>query len=268
MAGSAPDYAVDALDRALQARDSAAVETRPRRGAARGAPGGRPSSELAEGSAPEALTLPSLNFKFKAPSFLGTRSRWVLFILLVGVAVLALVLAWDMVKTAARDAGGEWVVPPTFTLVVAALALAFAFAAVMGFGEVDLSTSIGEGTAEAGKEPAKKPAGAGAGLAIRGTVPPDDATGIGVDVQVEATFSEAIDPGTLSSATFVLRRVGSRAPVPASVALDADTTTGRLIPTAPLLAGTSYEVEISKAVRARSGAALAAARTWDFTTAA
>ena len=264
MADSGPDYAVDALDRALHARESAPFGAGQRRGGG----SGRPSSELAEDPAAEALTLPSLNFKFKAPSFLGNRSRWALFVLLVGVAVLALVLAWDMVKTAARDAGGEWVVPPTFTLIVAALALAFAFAAVMGFGEVDLSTSIGEGTAEAGKGTAEAPAREAGGLAIRGTVPPDKATGIGVDVQVEATFSEAVDAATLSSANFVLRREGSRAPVPASVALDADTTTGRLKPTTPLLASTSYEVEITKAIKARSGAALAAVRKWSFTTAA
>jgi len=251
MADSAPEYAVDALDRAIRGRGTAAR--------AGGATGGG-AADLDEGGAAElggaAFTLPSLTFKFRAPSFLGNRSRWVLFILLLGIATFALFLAWDMVRTTSTTDGGEWVWPPILTLIVAVFALGFAFAAVMGFGEVDLSTSIGEA-----------PAGSTPGLEVSATVPPDKARDVEVDAQIEATFSGAIDPASLTSASFVCRGLTDRVLVAGTVTTDTDGATGRLQPTAALEAGTGYEVEITTAVKTASGKPLAAVKKWTFTTA-
>lgn len=237
MADSAPEYAVDALGKAIAAR----AATPPRGGE--------------RGFGESAFTLPSLSFKFKAPSFLRKWSRWVLFVLLLVVATLALILAWDMVNKTSDSDGAEWVWPPIMTLIVAAFALGFAFATVMGFGEVELSTSIGDVAS-----------GSGDGLAVSTTVPPDKATGIGVDVEIDATFSEAIDPASLTAASFVLRKQTEATPVPSSVSTESDGKTGRLKPAAALQASSVYEVEITTAVKSASGTALAAAKKWTFTT--
>ena len=251
MADSAPEYAVDALDRAIRGRGTAT-----RRGAAAGGGAAHLDEDSAAKLGDAAFSLPSLSFKFRAPSFLGNRSRWVLFILLLGVATLALFLAWDMVKVTSATEGEEWVWPPILTLIVAAVAVGFAFAAVMGFGEVDLSTSIGEA-----------PAAAASGLKVSTTVPPDNATDSDANAQIEATFSEAIDPASLTSASFLLRRSTDRVLVAGTVSTDTDGVTGRLAPSAALEAKTGYEVEITTAVKTKSGTPLATAKKWTFTTA-
>ena len=250
-ADSAPEFAVEALSRAMEGRGAIA-----RSGVAE--PG--TATELADGTTTAqqtAITVPSLNFKFRSPNFLSNRSRWVLFVLLIAVAVIALVLAWDMVRATGGSEGVEWIWPPIFTLVVAAIAIACAFADVMGFGSVDLVTSIGESTA----------ATAG-GLQVTGTVPEDKATDIAVDVEIEATFSEAIDKATLTSQTFVLRIASDGTAVATTVSSDPDAKTGRLKPAAPLTASTTYSVEITGGVTSATGAALAASKTWSFKTGA
>lgn len=237
MTDSAPQYALDALDKAIQARGVAAS--------------GHGRSALGDGP----ITLPSLSFKFKAPSFLGNRSRWVLFIGMFAIATFALVVAWQMVESTATSDGAEWVGPPIMTVIVAALALAFGFACVMGFGEVELNTSIGTVESTTGDA-----------LTVAETVPSDGADGIGVDVEIEATFSEPVDPTKLTDKTFVLRKRGDAAIVPATVTAEDGKKKGRLKPKANLVPGQAYEAEISKDVTTASGTALAATRMWTFTT--
>jgi hypothetical protein len=155
---SAPEIGLDGLEMAIEGRNAGAARVpagerrgRARRSAARGGSG--PNELAAPGNGAEALdvadegalTLPSLDFRFSAPSFLGNRSRWLLFLTLVVVAALAIVAAWDMVRTTYTSEGAEWIGPPIFTLVLAGFSLAFAFATVMGFGNVDLRTAIGHG---------------------------------------------------------------------------------------------------------------------------
>jgi hypothetical protein len=237
MPDSAPDYAVAALERAIEARGTTPA-------------GGEQA--LADG----AISLPSLTFRFKAPSFLGDTARWVLFVALLVLALGALLVAWSMVATTRPGGGAEWVWPPIMTLVVAAIAIGFAYAAVMGFGDVDVSTSIGSGGGgDAGK----------AALTVSSTVPGDGATDIAPDVQLEAVFSEAVDPATLTGATYLLHRVPDGVAVAGSVAAEGETV-GRFTPAAALSAGTAYRAEITTGVKAVSGAALAEKKTWSFTT--
>jgi hypothetical protein len=247
MADSAPEFAVEALRHATESRAMGAAPRAPGRGTEAG---------LAAGDAGQALkgvTLPSLTFRFRSPNFLSARSRWVLFVLLVGVAVLALVLAWDLARNL-DSATDPAVWPAVFTLVVAALALAFAFADVMGFGVVDLSTSIGESEA------------APAAPRVTATVPEDGATDIDRAVQVEVTFSDPIDAATLTVTTLICRQADDRTPVAGSVTTDDDGLTGRFAPAVPLLAGRAYEMELTGGVRSVAGASVEP-RTWTFTTA-
>ena len=73
--------------------------------------------------------------------------------------------------------------------------------------------------------------------------PPSGATDIGFDAVLSATFSEAVDAGTISGATFELRPAGG-APVASSVIYDAGTRTASLIPAAPLTASTTYTATV------------------------
>jgi len=247
MADSAPEFAVEALRHATGSRAMGTAPRAHRRRAETGLAAGE------AGQALEGVTLPSLTFRFRSPNFLSARSRWVLFVLLVGVAVLALVLAWDLARSL-DSATDPAVWPAVFTLVVAALALAFAFADVMGFGEVDLSTSIGQSEAAA------------AGPRVTATVPEDGSTGIDPAVQVELTFSEPIDAATLTATTLICRRADDRTPVAGSVTTSDDGSTGRFAPAASLIAGTAYEMELTGGVRSVAGT-FVEPRTWTFTTA-
>jgi len=95
------------------------------------------------------------------------------------------------------------------------------------------------------------------------TNPISDATGVAVGVDVIATFSEAMDPATLSTATFTV--LDGVTPVPGSVtSLGLNVT---FSPTSPLVAGTAYTATITDAVTDLAGNALAVAYTWSFTTA-
>src|SRR5207237_118983 len=85
-----------------------------------------------------------------------------------------------------------------------------------------------------------------------------------------ATFSEAMQAGTLTTATVTLMAQGSTTPVAAAVTYSAATQTVTLDPTASLAANTSYTVTIkggSSGAKDLAGNALATDRVWTFTTA-
>ena len=242
---SAPEYAIEALDTALKARTAGTT--------AGPAAGGANTRGL--GAADTAIVkIPSLTFKFRAPNFLSNRSRWVLFLSLDLIAVAALLIAWDMVKTTADSDGAEWFLPPVLTIIVAGLTLAMAFATVMGYGNVDLSSTVGEGESPAA-----------GGFEVTATVPTDKRQDAPRNTHLEATFSEEVDPATLTAETFKVRTAAGVA-VTGAVSTDDDKVTGRFVPAAELSAGTAYEAEITTGVKSAAGMALAAAKTWTFTT--
>jgi len=86
---------------------------------------------------------------------------------------------------------------------------------------------------------------------------------------VSATFSEAMNAATIGSTTFDLRDGGGGL-VPATVGYNAPTQTATLMPTVPLVAGTSYTARVhggaaGASVKDAAGNALAADMTWNFT---
>jgi methionine-rich copper-binding protein CopC len=102
------------------------------------------------------------------------------------------------------------------------------------------------------------------------TVPANGATGVSAGVNAAATFSEPLNPSTVSGTTFELRGPGGTL-VPATVTYDAATRTATLDPTAALAETTTYTATVkggASGVKDQAGNALAADRVWSFTTAA
>jgi myo-inositol-hexaphosphate 3-phosphohydrolase len=98
------------------------------------------------------------------------------------------------------------------------------------------------------------------------TTPPDGATGASTALNVQATFSEAIDPATLTTTSFTLTRSADATPVPATVTYDAATQTATLDPGAGLASSTSYTATVTTAVRDLAGNPLTADAVWSFVT--
>ncbi|WP_457974440.1 phytase [Arthrobacter sp. D1-17] len=112
---------------------------------------------------------------------------------------------------------------------------------------------------------------------VTGTSPADGATGVAVSANVTGTFSEAMDTSTITSGMFTLRTgtvTGTGTAVSAAVSYDNTNRVATLNPDADLAAGTAgttYTATIkggTAGVKDAAGNALAADRTWTFTTAA
>jgi hypothetical protein len=79
---------------------------------------------------------------------------------------------------------------------------------------------------------------------------------------IRATFSEPLDPATVTTATFVVNRGGQ--PIAGSVTVSAQTAT--FTPAARLSPNTSYVATVQGAVKDLAGNALGADASWSFTT--
>lgn len=104
---------------------------------------------------------------------------------------------------------------------------------------------------------------------ITGKSPTDGANGVALDVNTTATFSEPMDPSTLTTATFTLVRQGQSTPLPAAVSYAGQTAT--LNPTASLEPSTSYTATVkggAGGAKDVAGNALASDVNWTFQTAA
>jgi len=96
-----------------------------------------------------------------------------------------------------------------------------------------------------------------------GTVLPlPSATGVAVNIHVSATFSELMDPLTVTTATFILRQ-GTTA-IAGAVARVGNTAT--FTPTALLAYSTVYTATVSTGAKDLAGNALLAPYNWSFTT--
>jgi len=103
---------------------------------------------------------------------------------------------------------------------------------------------------------------------VTATSPAAGATGVSVTANVTGTFSEAMDPSTITSGTFTL--TGGTAAVTGTVTYGATGKVATLDPGADLAAGTTYTATLkggSSGVKDVAGNALAADKTWTFTTA-
>jgi hypothetical protein len=99
---------------------------------------------------------------------------------------------------------------------------------------------------------------------VLATDPTNGAINVTVDKKISATFSEAMDPATITTATtFTLQPQGGTL-VSGTVAYSSVTAT--LHPTAPLVENTIYIATITTGARDTSGTALVAPRIWHFTT--
>ena len=96
------------------------------------------------------------------------------------------------------------------------------------------------------------------------------ATAVNVGTDVAATFSEAMDAATVSTATFELRNAANDL-IGSSVNYNAATNTATFNPTNDLAPGTTYTAKVkagSAGAKDVAGNALATDFTWTFTTAA
>ena len=103
---------------------------------------------------------------------------------------------------------------------------------------------------------------------VTATSPAAGATGVAVTANVTGSFSEAMNASTVTSGTFTL--TAGATPVPAAVTYNSTNNVATLNPSADLAAGTTYTATIkggATGVKDAAGNALAADRTWTFTTA-
>ena len=101
---------------------------------------------------------------------------------------------------------------------------------------------------------------------ITAVVPPDGSVGADPATKVSAAFDEALNASTVTQDTMQLRDPGG-ALVPAAVTYAPAAHTASLTPTARLAAATRYTATVTTGVKDVAGNALAALRTWSFTTA-
>ena len=99
---------------------------------------------------------------------------------------------------------------------------------------------------------------------IVSTVPVNGATAVAVNTAISATFSEVMNPATISAATFTLTGPGAT-PVSGTVTYAGITAT--FTPTAVLTTSTLYTATITTGAKNPTGVALAANSVWTFTTA-
>ncbi|MBN1661967.1 MAG: Ig-like domain-containing protein [Deltaproteobacteria bacterium] len=99
---------------------------------------------------------------------------------------------------------------------------------------------------------------------VTSTDPVDTAAGVIVSKNVKATFSEAMDPLTITKATFTLDQGG----VAVAGAVSYAGLVATFNPTSDLTAGTTYTATITTGAKDLAGNALAAKKVWTFTTVA
>lgn len=99
------------------------------------------------------------------------------------------------------------------------------------------------------------------------TTPPHNASAIGTNSSLAITFSEAIDPSTVTNATIVLADTTGGVPVNlTSLSYDATNRIVTMTP-APLTGGHSYTAQVTTNVRDLAGNRVASPYIWSFTTA-
>src|SRR6185369_13338343 len=98
------------------------------------------------------------------------------------------------------------------------------------------------------------------------TVPVNAATAVGINQTVNATFSEAMDPLTITTASVTLKGPGATS-VAGTVGYDVVSRIATFTPTANLAPLTVYTATITTAAKDLAGNALAVNFNWSFTTA-
>src|SRR3989442_9009872 len=99
-------------------------------------------------------------------------------------------------------------------------------------------------------------------LAVESTRPASGATGVEAGTTVQAYFNRALNPSTVTSATFTLSTGASD--LASQVAYDAGRKAAVL--SGPILPGRTYDATVLTGIRDVGGTALPAAHAWSFTT--
>ena len=99
------------------------------------------------------------------------------------------------------------------------------------------------------------------------TVPTNNATGVPINQAINATFSEGMDPATISTANFLVTGPGAT-PVIGTVIYDVISKIATFTAASHLAANTVYGATITTGVKDLAGNALASNFAWSFTTAA
>lgn len=94
------------------------------------------------------------------------------------------------------------------------------------------------------------------------TVPADVATGVALNANITATFSEVMDATTITTTTFTLMQGAT----PVAGAVTSVGTTAIFNPASNLAASTPYTATVTTGVKDLAGNALAVTKTWGFTT--
>src|SRR3569832_383537 len=101
---------------------------------------------------------------------------------------------------------------------------------------------------------------------VRSTNPGDAATAVAINHKITATFSEPMDAATMTGTTFTVLQGTS--PVSGTVAYAAAADTVTFTPAANLAPSVPFTATLTTGVRDLSGNALAANKSWSFTTGA
>lgn len=100
---------------------------------------------------------------------------------------------------------------------------------------------------------------------VRSTIPVDAAPGVALNATITASFSEIVDPSTVSSATFLVTGPGLTA-VAGTVAYAAASNAATFIATSTLAPGATFTASLTTDIKDLAGNALAGNFVWSFTT--
>jgi len=101
---------------------------------------------------------------------------------------------------------------------------------------------------------------------VTSTIPNDAATNVAINTTVSVTFSEPMDPTTVTGTTFTLKATTGGTPVAGTVAQVGASNTFTFTPTSPLLNNTNYTATVSTGAKDVALNPLAAAKVFTFNT--
>ncbi|MDI1254344.1 ice-binding family protein [Thermomonas sp.] len=135
-------------------------------------------------------------------------------------------------------------------------------------GTITTAAKDSTGTAMAANYTWNFTTGLGADVVPPTVIAVTPANGACLQTEVGATFSEPMNPATISTTTFTLQLTGPPlgTAVVGAVAYDLPTRVATFTPAAALQASTSYTATITTGAKDITGNALAANRTWTFVT--
>ncbi len=100
---------------------------------------------------------------------------------------------------------------------------------------------------------------------VSSTTPTDGATGVSLSAAANATFSEAMDPATITTATFAVTGPDTT-PVTGKVSYDVSSQIATFTPASALAASTTFTATITTGGKDLAGNALTSDFVWSFTT--